>query len=81
MKSFYFTKRLDAGIPYLWGYVEVIAQDSTIARQLMRDKYGLKWGFEYHELEEIHPADRTLIDTIKQQVTSNESKKSIKHIL
>lgn len=68
MKSYYFTKKINPDSS-IWGYVEVVAENSTIARQLMVDKYGLAWGFEYDAVEEIHPLDRTKLDSIVQKDT------------
>lgn len=63
MKSFFFTKKItDWG---KWGYVEVKAENSIEAREKMIKEFGLQWGFEYNELEKIHPLDRTFITIIE----------------
>lgn len=65
MNSYYFTMKLNPD-SNSWGYVEIVADSSEKARELMINKYGLAWGFEYYDLDNIHPTDRTKIDFIVQ---------------
>ena len=59
--KYYFTLAENQGGP---GCVEVEAEDYESARTLMCTSYGTNWAFQYESLEDVHPYDRTILDTI-----------------
>lgn len=61
LKSWFFTLALSHGGP---GYVRVLAENYTDARVKMNNKFSTRWAFQYSSLEEVHPYDCILKDTI-----------------
>lgn len=46
------------------GCVKVTALDEGHARKAMTEKYGMKWSFQYDDLEKVHEADRAILDEV-----------------
>lgn len=62
MKEFFFTLAANQGGP---GCVQIQANDSEEARQIMFKAWGNNWAFQYDALQDIHPNDRRIIVKIK----------------
>lgn len=61
MIKFYFTLAENQGGP---GCIEVTAADYDTAREIMWEAYGPRWAFQYSSIEDVHPADRTILESI-----------------
>lgn len=61
MNKFYFTLAENQGGP---GCIEVEAEDYDTAREIMFDSYGPRWAFQYSNITDVHPADRTILGVL-----------------
>lgn len=70
MKDFFFTLTT-RHIEHHWpgrrlsgGCVKVSAPDASVARERMAENFGVKWSFQYDDIEKVHPLDREILQEL-----------------
>lgn len=61
----------DKGEHLSGGMVVVEAPDKDVAREIMTNAFGMKWAFQYDDLEQVHPADRIVLAELPAPSDSN----------
>ena len=65
MQDYFFT--FGVGQEHAYQYVRITASDFSTARNIMFNKYGEEWAFQYGSLEEVHPSDRNELEHLIEE--------------